>query len=233
MRSKVIRTISVITLLAVFALSSLLPLTLVRADNQINWNSLQIGEVVSHGTPVANGNTKMCVFSNAPTFVVEVNQGSSKSMDLKQDSQCNLYVASLSSSAAAAQSSSSKDPTNNYVYNHDPVGLVLTSAKGTATVSTCGSNICISSYVESCYAFPDGWVTTACVIDSTHSPGNPATGAGHGSSHWLMGSYVHTLYNSEKIYNQAGSIVLDCFWSYSGSIVQGMGAGLGEQCYFS
>src|ERR1700730_8277007 len=88
MRSKVIRTISVITLLAVFALSSLLPLTLVRADNQINWNSLQIGEVVSHGTPVANGNTKMCVFSNAPTFVVEVNQGSSKSMDLKQDSQC-------------------------------------------------------------------------------------------------------------------------------------------------
>lgn len=217
--------------------SSFIPLHLVFAANQqVDANSLRVGELVAQGQVVKVSNGTSCYFANVQTFFTKVIQGRSESIDLQQNSNCGLIVASIESSSSNGQGVGpqiSGDPTNNYVYNHDPVGLVLTSVKGTATVSTCGSNICISQYVETCTIFPDGWVNTNCTPDTVNFVGNPAFGSGHGDFHWLMNSYQHTLYNSENIYNQGGSIVLVCSWSWSGSIVQGLGAGIGEQCYFS
>lgn len=217
---------------ALFLLMAVSQMTLsaYAQPNTINWNSVSVGQVVATGTPVQVGNNISCNFSNI-NGVTSVTQGGAKGIVLNVENNCNLVVASKTQ--GPSPSTPGGDPTNNYVYNHDPVGIVLTSVKGTASVSICGSEVCMSSYVESCTAFSDGWVNTACDIDSTSSPGNPATGAGHGDFHWLMNSYQHTLYNSEDISTDGSNLYLTCYWSYSGSIVSGMGAGMGESCYFS
>lgn len=217
-------------------LFSAIPHRIATADAPLDWDSLQVGQVVAHGTRDPNssgaaaGNVG-CHFGSVSGITVSragtVSRVSeTKNIGFLTDSDCNLRV---SSKSIVTHTYTPGDPTNNQVYMVDPIGLHLTQETGTATISICGSNICISQYVESPYVFPDGWVNTATIIDSVTFVGNPAHAAAHGDFHWLSNTYQHTLYNSEDISVSGNVITLVCYWSYSGTIV----SGVGESCYFT
>ncbi|MGP8125976.1 MAG: hypothetical protein ACLQEQ_08995 [Nitrososphaerales archaeon] len=198
----------------------------VAANTELNWNSLSVGQVVARGTPVQGGG---CFF-NEVNGTTMTNEGYSKSIDLKVDSQCNLIVSSKSSAQIA---SSSNDPTNNEVDLRDPLNIILNKVIGTATISICGTNICISSYVQVCYHLNDGWVTDDCVIDGVNFVGNPSTADGHGDFHWTLccNTFQHQMYHAEDIYDQNGNFVLVCTWGWYGTI---SGANhFTNECFFS
>lgn len=218
-------------ILAVILVLTALPLSSAGASSNLSWDSLQVGQVVARGIPSAQASSYAgasatgCYFSGVSGATI-TQPGQIRNISLQVDSSCNLYVASKTVTSHAYAPG---DPTNNQVFMYDPVGLHLTQETGTATFSICGSNICISSYAENPYVFPDGWVNTGTFIDSVTFVGNPAHAAGHGNFHWLLNTYQHTLSNSEKIYVNGNVITLVCYWSYSGTIV----SGVGESCYFS
>jgi hypothetical protein len=200
----------------------------VAADTSLNTDSLSVGQVVARGSQVQEGNSNGCDFGSINGWTA-INQKESKSIDLVVDDQCNL---SVHSKTVTSHQNSPGDPVaNNLVYMHDVIYLPLTNARGTATYSICGSNICISNYQENCWFFPDGWAYSSCPGVADTATGNPTHSYGHGDFHWTGNSYQHTLSNSENISVSGTVVTLVCYWSWSGTIVPY--GGVLESCYFS
>ena len=198
----------------------------VEAKDPSSWDSLSVGQVVAYGTPVQGG----CYFSGV-SGTTTTNERVSRNIDLKVDNQCVVTVAAKSE---AHHGISSKDPTNNEVDLRDPFNIILNEVLGTAYISLCDPNICISSYVYSCSHLNDGWVTDDCFANVNPFVGNPAHASNAGDFHWTgcCNSFQHQQYHAEDIYNRGGGvIVLVCSWGWSGTI---SGANhFTNECFFS